>query len=478
MHSCRANNKRENEPKRKKMFSKYLSDVRGYVDLVKNADDDFSIYLQMSSISNLESLPDELLLEICKYLLCVDVLLSFDNLNIRMTCMISDYRRHVSLHKASYAQSYKLCTTILPQIGAQIHILSIDNCYSALQAIFFPKYFHDRMSICFPELRRIILVSFRPDPLLNFLKILINLENLFTIELRSLFRIPTNQQTDVLLALFQANNQRLTSIYMDDQSSSLNPIKKYLTNQITCPNIIHLKIEMSTICDLSVLFTIIPNIRSLNVSIHKKDNLDNMNRIFTSNQLEFLTDFHLKSVERSWYLNELKILFDKLPSIKNLSLNLRTCDLSLTNGQILKTFLSNQIEQFHYAIHYLPDQLVNHFEIINSWISVCPIVCLYNSIQNDYMFLHTLPYSSFDYLEISSSVAQSILKTENSYRNIQRVHVDCDFTLAEAFPIIGYCQRVKHSIIWLHGTDTNHQENLHSSEIRYFFSRNIYFYFL
>ncbi len=411
----------------------------------------------MSSISILESLPDELLLEICKYLLCIDVLLSFDNLNRRMTCMISDYRRHVSLHKASYAQSYKLCTIILPKIGAQINTLIIDNCYSALEGIYFPKYFHDRMSICFPELRRIILVSFRPDPLLIFLNILTNLQNLFTIEIRSLFRVPTNQQTDVLLALFQANNQRLTSIYMDDQSSHLNPIKKYLTNQIICPNIINLKIEMSTICDLSVLFTIIPNIRSLSVSIHKKDNLDNINRVFTSNQLEYLTNFQLKSVQRTWYLNELKILFDKLPSIKSLSLNLRTCDISLTNGEILKRFLSNKIEQFHYAIHYLPEQLVNHMEILDTWNSICPIVCLHNPIQNDYMFLHTLPYSSFDYLEISSSVAQSILKNENSYTNIQRVHVDCDFTLAEAFPIIGYCRRAKHSMIWLHGTDTNHQ---------------------
>jgi hypothetical protein len=413
----------------------------------------------MSYISNLESLPDELLLEICKYLLCVDVLLSFDNLNIRLTCMISDYRRYVSLHKASYAQSYKLYTRILPQIGAQIHTLSIDNCYSALQSICFPKYFHDRMSICFPELQRIILVSFRPDPLLNFLKILTNLNNLFIIEVRSLFRVPNNQQTEVLFALFQANNQRITSIYMDDQSSSLNPIKKYLSNPFICPNIIHLKIEMSTICDVSVLFTIIPNVRSLAISIHKKDNLDNINRVFTSNRLEYLTDFHLKSVERTWYLDELKILFDRLPSIKNLVLNLRTCDPSLTNGEIVKRLLPQQIEQFHYAIHYLPDQLVNHFEIVNSWNSVSPIVCLYNPIQNDYMFLHTLPYSSFDYLEISSSVAQALVKTENTYRNIQRIHVDCDFTLAEAFPIIGCCRRAKHGMIWLHGTDTNHPEN-------------------
>jgi hypothetical protein len=75
------------------------------------------------------------------------------------------------------------------------------------------------------------------------------------------------------------------------------------------------------------------------------------------------------------------------------------------------------------------------------------------------MFLHTLPYLSFDYLEISSSVAESILKNQNSYQHIQRIHVDCDFTLAEAFPIIGYCRKAKHSIIWLHGTDTNNLDN-------------------
>ncbi|CAF4559646.1 unnamed protein product, partial [Rotaria sp. Silwood2] len=126
----------------------------------------------MTSISNFESLPDELLLEVCKYLLCVDVLFSFYNLNTRMTCMISDYYRHVSLHKASYTQSHELCSKILPNIGAQIKTLIIDNCYSALQAIAFPKYFQNSLSLYFPELQKIILVSFRPDPLLVFLKIL------------------------------------------------------------------------------------------------------------------------------------------------------------------------------------------------------------------------------------------------------------------------------------------------------------------
>lgn len=417
----------------------------------------------MEPISNLESLPDEILLEICKYLLCVDVLLSFDNLNIRMTRMINDYYRHVSLHKASYSQSYEICTRILPKIGEQIYTLIIDNCYSALQAIAFPKYFRKSLSECFPNLQRIVLVSYRPDPLLVLLKILNNLENLHTIDIHSLFRVPPNQQTEVLLALLNANNNRIKSIYIDDQSSHLSLTKKSLSKETVCPNIINLKIEIATICDLSVLLKILPNIQTLSVSIQRKDNVDNIHRVFSVNKLNYLTKFQLKSIERSWCLNELNFLLEKLPSVKYLSLNLRTSDPLLTNGEVLRKSVSTTIEEFHYAIHYLPEVAINYVEILDTWKSVYPITCLFNLMENDYMYLHTIPYTSFDYLEISSSVVESILKNENSYENIQRIHVDCAFKLMEAFPILRYCRRAKHAMIWLHGADMNNQHNVHSS---------------
>ncbi|CAF4249330.1 unnamed protein product, partial [Rotaria sp. Silwood2] len=65
--------------------------------------------------------------------------------------------------------------------------------------------------------------------------------------------------------------------------------------------------------------------------------------------------------------------------------------------------LPNTIEQFHYAIHYLPEQIINYVEILNTWKYICPITCLYNPMQNDYMYLHTLPYSSLYYLEHSQA---------------------------------------------------------------------------
>ena len=56
-------------------------------------------------VKTLETLPDETLLEICKYLLCGDILQSFFGLNSRMTRMITQYCQHVSLHRVSISQS-------------------------------------------------------------------------------------------------------------------------------------------------------------------------------------------------------------------------------------------------------------------------------------------------------------------------------------------------------------------------------------
>lgn len=413
----------------------------------------------MSSISKLESLPDELLLELCHYLLCVDVLLAFDHLNIRLTRLIRDYYRHVSLHKASFAQFGQLCTDILPRIGTHIQSFVIDNCYSNLQASIFPLYFENRMSSCFPDLKRIILVSFRPDPLLTFLKILTELERLQTIDIRTLFRVPISQQTTVLLALLQANNHRLTSVLIDDQSSHLNPIKKHLPHGTLCSNIIRLKIELLSMSDLAVLFTIIPNVQWLSVSIHKNANGDDRHRTFDSDVLPYLTYFQLKSVEHSWYSAELRSLLEKLPAVEHLALNLRTSDPMLANGESLGALLPSQPKAFHYAIHYLPEQDIKYAEVVDTWKRVCPIICLHNLEQNDYMFLHTLPYSSFDYLEISASVARSTFEHSNSFAKVQRVHVDCELTLTEAFPILNCCPRARHTVIWLHGRPGNHENH-------------------
>src|SRR5262249_7622069 len=102
------------------------------------------------SQSTLEILPDEILLEICKYLLSSDILYSFFGLNNRMTRMIAQYRRDVSFYRTSISKFDYLCLNVLPQIGSQIRSLVIDCCYSLLEHDSFLAYFGDKLPMIFP----------------------------------------------------------------------------------------------------------------------------------------------------------------------------------------------------------------------------------------------------------------------------------------------------------------------------------------
>ncbi|CAF2655109.1 unnamed protein product [Rotaria sp. Silwood2] len=92
-----------------------------------------------------ETLSDEILLEICKYLLCSDILFSFNVLNHRITRMVTQHRHHISLYKISLAQCDYLCVNILPKIGCEVCSLFIDCCFSVLQHDSFIKHFGKKM---------------------------------------------------------------------------------------------------------------------------------------------------------------------------------------------------------------------------------------------------------------------------------------------------------------------------------------------
>ncbi|CAF4228808.1 unnamed protein product [Adineta steineri] len=97
---------------------------------------------ESSKKSTLEMLSDELLLEICKYLLYGDILRSFVELNSRMTRMITQYSQHVLLHKMSITHSSdlydKYSSTSLPKLSRLIQLrahssISIDlNHFSVI----------------------------------------------------------------------------------------------------------------------------------------------------------------------------------------------------------------------------------------------------------------------------------------------------------------------------------------------------------
>ncbi|CAF5052563.1 unnamed protein product, partial [Rotaria sp. Silwood1] len=145
----------------------------------------------------LETLPDEILLQICKYLSCADILVSLTGLSYRITQMITQYRHHISLHKTSLSQSDYLCGNIFPQIGSQIRSLLIDCCYSVLQDDLFIKYFANKISITFPQLERISLVAYEDNQLIALLDSLHDLNHFVEIRLYSLYWISQAKQSTV-----------------------------------------------------------------------------------------------------------------------------------------------------------------------------------------------------------------------------------------------------------------------------------------
>jgi len=274
-----------------------------------------------NSQSTFEMLPDEILLEACKYLLCSDILQSFIGLNYRMTQMISQYRHNLSFYKTSILTSDYLYKNVLSEIGFHVRSLVIDRNYSCLEDDLFIEHFGKKMSMIFPKLERISLGHYEHERLVTFLDALHDLNNLIEIRLYYLLDIPTSHQATLVRSLFQANNHRFTTIRIDDKSSCLN-----FDNTDRYLNVLQLRINLKSVIDLQTLFAVVPNVHYLDVVISKgseySEFLDEMKYF----PLLHLIDFRLESLRHGWTLEELSVLFVQLPIVQHLSLFLSTLD--------------------------------------------------------------------------------------------------------------------------------------------------------
>jgi hypothetical protein len=403
------------------------------------------------NISTLEMLPDEILLEVCKYLLCNDILQSFFGLNRRMTQMITQYRHHVSLYKTSISKFDYLRTNVLPQIGSQIRSLFIDCCYSVLQDELFFEHFGEKMFMIFPQLERISIISYQHEQLLALLTNLSGLDHLIEIRLYSLFPIEPLHQPTVVQSLFQANNQRLNTILIDDKSSSLS-----FDNTNCFLNILQLRINLKTLADLNSVFAAVPNVRYLDVLIRERVILFESMKEMKLSSLSHLTDFRLKCINHMWKLEELLTLFIQLPTVRHLSLFLSTLDVHLTNGSLILSSLPSTVQQFNYAVDYFSNITLNQDEtIVNYWPPSHPVSCYLN---DRFLFLHTLPWD-FPRIEVRSLLGKMISCHTNGATGYERqveqldLEVNKNFTFSKSLTVISQCRRVREITIHVRNYD-------------------------
>jgi hypothetical protein len=383
--------------------------------------------------SDVLMLPDEILLEIYKYLLNAQVLYSFYGLNNRLNTCIAGYCHRISLTDLPYDQSDQLCRFILPKIGSQIRSLSIVNCRSVLQGKIFSKYFSHQMSNVFPNLQKLILMCFTADELNLFLDTLNNLDNLDQIEIYDLL----SDQSNLFEHVVEANNYRFTSIKFKTSYSDL-PTHP-------CLNIQNLTISIQTLDKLSYLLSFIPNIRRLNVTI---DEISMMETWFDHlSPLIHLNYFFLRCYNHFWLLEELNSLFDKIPAVENLSLQISSQDDYFVNSeQKMFDILPKTIQEFNFSLRYFYHivEEIDHNALSKSRF---PMICLIDENLQQAV-LHTIPYR-FPLYNISFPMAKQMSAAEN-YKNVEMFYDYNGMTLAETFPIIARCRRIKEIAIQLH----------------------------
>ncbi len=147
--------------------------------------------------------------------------------------------------------------------------------------------------------------------------------------------------------------------------------------------------------DLMSLFTIIPNIHCLYVSLEQRHMFESP--LWSSIALPYLVEFYLwAEFAYCWTMDELMILLRTMPALQRLSLNITTYDVRLLDGEQIRSLLSavniSHLDKFDYAVEYCGPSLAHSiiFNLPQKWLPQ-PIAFTFNA-KCRFLFLYTIPF--------------------------------------------------------------------------------------
>ncbi|UJR35074.1 hypothetical protein I4U23_027850 [Adineta vaga] len=407
--------------------------------------------------STLELLPDEMLLEICRYLHSGDVLYAFYGLNSRLNQSITFYRQHISLHRVHYIEFLHIFNNILPQIRTTVRSLVIFELES-------PLFLHlfSTNHIC-ENLEKLTLVNWTDEKLIVFLDTLHNMKHFHRLIIQALDLTDSIKNRNLLEKILQTNENRLTHVIFDHECDSFGLINEDQQYDKQFLNIIQLNIELQTTKDLFQLCHLIPNVEKLHITFKRPwSKLSNNQQYFSH-----LKELHVYAM--SWFstVDDFKALINISLVLENVSFILVSHDYSLVNGEHVLSYLPSLIKKFDYSICYQPTNLDDEFDAnkaIQSWKSI-PIQ--YSICENDKrIFLHTINYQS-NRLSLRSLFYKNMSTKLNSqvYKNVRHVHIYDTIALAEMFGIIQNCRQILDLIISMRTLPPRNQDPIKSPVI-------------
>jgi hypothetical protein len=292
-----------------KQISHVLSKTRARINKTIASRDPTSIYLIYLSH---------------RYLSSIDILSAFYGLNTRLSQTINGYCQYVSFSQVSYKRLTYIFSSILLKIGLNIHSLIVSNEWQGLLSKVFFEYFGEQMSSIFANLKRLTLIAFTPTSLKLFLNDLKNLPALSELNIR-FFSEKFNDENEswmLLQQLFTTNENQLTSIMFDDDST---PFSCEINDAHVCyPNIEKLTIKLNSLHDFHNLLITLPKIHSLEVIIERSGfKIPKEHHLLPASELKH---FCLRSLSCSWDLDELTTILHRIPNVEKLSIKIVSVD--------------------------------------------------------------------------------------------------------------------------------------------------------
>ena len=359
----------------------------------------------MEQVSTFEMLPNEMILLVCQYLRCAEILYSFFNLNSRLNSIITNFCRYVNLKNVTYKQFNFVATQIVPQIGQSIRSFVFNGLW---ENILFNKqnsrFFHSKLSLMFSQLQTLSLINFIDRQLNLFLDKITDLSQLVKLDVRNL---RNGHEEGLLEKILTANNNRLKFVLFD--YDSINFILNETINDEA--------LSYSNIEELAYLLTLVPDIRRLHVDFDQLSS-DSKSSLANTLSLIHLKDFQLRSINTYWSLDEIAHILSKMPFLQRLTLDLCTEDVHFVDGQNFIRILPSSIVEIHlFIIYYFFDSHIEVDTLLSTWSTHVRITCLLDEL-NDYAIIHTIP-CDLPVIIIPATIAKFMLTGSKYTRKVK-----------------------------------------------------------
>ncbi|CAF3700844.1 unnamed protein product [Rotaria sp. Silwood1] len=380
----------------------------------------------MAELSTFDMLPDEMLLHICQYLRCADILYCFYNLNTRLNITIIDFCHYVNITGVQYKQFQYVALKILPEIGSSIRsIVYHGNWQAVVSDQIRSILFCSNLSMIFPQLHTLILVSFTGEQLFTFLDAIKDLVQLVKLDIHYLENIVPEELLKKVLA---ANDGRLKSISFDYDSVDLILNEAQHDQPISYPNIEELTVGLMKCEALECLFTLVPNINRLYVNFDDSSNLS-LEKLKDMPFLIYLKDFQLRSMDMYWTFDKISNILTKMPSLRNLALDLSTEDACLVNGHNLAAILPTSLVNLNlFIIYFLSESCSQSDNLLITWPNHIPIAYLLSACHR-YAIIHTIP-CDLSSIVIAAQISKQMLTGWEYMQKVKhlRIYGSASFT--------------------------------------------------